>query len=82
MECRAVLAVMVDKRTVAAGKMQEVLTKHGCIINLRVGLHETSRVCEEQGLILLSVVGSRKEVVALRADLGRIKGVQAKVMVL
>ncbi|MEO0078705.1 MAG: hypothetical protein ABIK86_06890 [candidate division WOR-3 bacterium] len=82
MECRTIMAVLVDKRTEEAVKVQEVLTKHGCIISLRIGLHETSRVCSDQGLILLNLCGTKKEVAALKRDLARIKGVKTKTMVL
>ncbi len=80
MECRTIMAVLIDERINGAVKVQETLTRHGCIITLRIGLHETSNVCADQGLILLNLCGSKKEVAALRRDLNRIKGVKTKTM--
>jgi hypothetical protein len=74
------MAVSLDKRVKEAVKVQQVLTKHGCIINLRVGLHETANVCSDRGLILLSLCGTRKEVAALKAALLRVRGVRVRMM--
>jgi len=74
------MAVVISKRSAEAVKVQEVLTKHGCIIKLRVGLHETGEVCADDGLVLLHLCGTKKEVAALKADLAKIKGVKARTM--
>jgi hypothetical protein len=74
------MAVKLDKRMKEAPRVQEVLTRHGCIITLRVGLHETGGVCADSGLILLGLCGSKREVARLRADLQRVTGVTAKTL--
>jgi hypothetical protein len=80
MDCRAVMAVMVDKRMKDAAKVQEALTKNGCIINVRLGLHEIRNVCADEGLILLYLCGAKKDVAVLKSDLQRIKGVRVKTL--
>ena len=80
MSCRTIMAVSISKRTAEAVKVQQALTKHGCIINLRVGLHETGNVCADDGLVLLHLCGTKKEIGALKADLNKIKGVKARSM--
>ena len=80
MSCRTIMAVSISKRTAEAVKVQQALTKHGCIINLRVGLHDTGNVCADDGLVLLHLCGTKTEIAALKADLDRIKGVKAKTM--
>ena len=74
------MAVVISKRIAEAVKVQQVLTKHGCIINMRLGLHETGSVCADDGLVLLQLCGTRKETAALKADLNKIKGVKAKTL--
>jgi hypothetical protein len=74
------MAVSTSKRIAEAVKVQQALTKHGCIINLRVGLHETGNVCADDGLVLLHLCGTKKEIGALEADLNKIKGVKARSM--
>ena len=80
MSCRTIMAVVIGKRVAEAVKVQQVLTKHGCIIKLRGGLHEAGDVCADDGLVLLHLCGTKKEVAALKADLNKIKGVRAKAM--
>ncbi|HTW91375.1 MAG TPA: hypothetical protein VMH22_06660 [bacterium] len=80
MNCRTIMAVTISKRTAEAVKVQEVLTKHGCIVNLRVGLHEAGDVCADAGLVLLNLCGTDKEVAALKTELNKIRGVKAKTM--
>ena len=81
--CGAIMAVRLDKRVQSAVQVQEALTKHGCAIRMRLGLHETSKdYCAEEGLILLQVCATAEETAALAADLSAIEGVRVKQMVL
>ena len=77
--CGWVVAVKVDQRTDNAVRVQEVLTRHGCLIRARLGLHETSKdYCANFGLIILHCCGSAEEVASLVGDLNGISGVTAK----
>jgi len=78
--CNTIMAVVVSHRTSEALKVQQVLTRHGCIVRLRVGLHETGKVCAEDGLILLGLSGTRREAARLKADLQKLRGVKVKTM--
>ncbi len=81
--CGAIMALRLDKRMQTAVPVQEVLTRHGCAIRMRLGLHEASKdYCAEEGLILLQVCGTEQEVLALEADLGALEGVRVKKMTL
>ncbi|MBS3986064.1 MAG: hypothetical protein KGZ66_10755 [Selenomonadales bacterium] len=75
----AVIAVLISQRTDDAPKFQEVLTKHGCIIRTRLGLHEVDN-CREDGLIILHVSGTDEDVTCLAADINALKNIRAKVM--
>jgi hypothetical protein len=76
-----IMAITIDPRTEKAPKVQEVLTKYGCIIKMRLGLHEASaKTCSERGLILLQLWGEEKEVKALKEDLLSIDGVKLNTM--
>ncbi len=76
-----IMAISVDLRTDHAPRVQEVLTKHGCIIKMRLGLHETSsKMCSERGLILLQICGEDNEVKALKEDLLSVEGVKFNTM--
>ena len=74
-----VILILIDKRTDAALKVQEVLTEKGCMIKTRLGMHETSS-CAEEGLIFLNVKGSDGEVNELLEELNNIKRVKAELV--
>lgn len=67
--------VKLLSRNVEAVRLQEVLTKHGCEIALRVGVHEhTGDACSNEGLIILQIRPDSKAVETLVADLKKIGG--------
>lgn len=76
-----IMAIAVELRNRFAPDLQEVLTKHGCIIKMRLGLHDTSKdFCSERGLILLQLSGEENEITALKEDLTAIEGVSINTM--
>ena len=79
--CGMIMAVLLDKRVESATEVQRTLTEHGCIIRMRLGLHEASKdYCTEDGLILLHTIGTVEEAQALEAALVAIPGVRVKSM--
>lgn len=63
-----VIAVTLDKRTEDAPDVQEIFTRHGCIINVRLGVHELQG-CSNKGLIVLVTNGNEGETEQLIKDL-------------
>lgn len=54
---KVILGFVLHERVKKASKVQELLTKYGCDINTRLGLHVASTdSCSPQGLILLEFV--------------------------
>ena len=75
------MAVTIDPRTAHAPQTQTVLTKHGCIIKTRLGLHEVhSNPCSERGLIILHICAEANKVKELEKDLLDVEGVAVKYM--
>ena len=74
-----VMAVLLDKRTDAAPNVQEILTKHGCIISSRIGLHQADE-CTEEGLIILHLCGSDQEISKLEEELSTVHRVKVEKM--
>ncbi len=53
----SIMAIKISPRNEVAPKVQEILTKNGCIIKTRLGLHETTNdSCSKSGLILLELL--------------------------
>ncbi|ADO76550.1 hypothetical protein [Halanaerobium praevalens] len=76
-----IMAILIDKRTDAAPKVQKILTEHGCIIKTRLGMHESAN-CADQGMIILDLTANNSEVEALKAELSSLAGVKVKSMLL
>lgn len=78
-----IMALSIDPRTSHAPQVQTVLTKHGCSIKTRLGLHEASEdSCSQKGLILLHLHSDSQEVKELEDELIDIEGVKVKYMTL
>jgi len=63
-----IISAMLDKRTEDAPDVQEIFTRHGCVIKVRLGVHEL-RGCSDDGLILLVTSGEDDEIRDLLNDL-------------
>ena len=58
-----VIGVRMDNRVGNAANFQQVLTKNGCKIKARLGLHEVSEeLCATDGLIILQPYGEKDEI--------------------
>ena len=76
-----IMAIALEGRNRFAPDLQEILTKHGCIISMRLGLHETSKdLCADRGLILLQLSGEEKEISDLKEDLSKIEDIKINTM--
>jgi len=79
MSCYYIVGVRLDNRVNNAVKLQEVLTKNGCKIKTRLGLHEVSdNACANDGIIVLQPYGSKEDVESLVKELNSVEGVTAK----
>ena len=83
MDCKTIMAILVDNRTHSAPKVQEILTKYGCNIKVRLGLHEVDeRHCSDEGLIILQLCGSEEDIKKLEDELNSLERVKAKKIIL
>ncbi len=76
------MGILIQKRKETSSRVQEVLSEHGCLIKVRLGLHEAGDVCSEEGLVVLQLVGPTEQIDELYADLNVIDGVMAEQMTL
>jgi hypothetical protein len=78
-----IMAITIDPRSIHAPQVQTILTKHGCIIKTRLGLHEVSLAsCSESGLIILHIHSSLDDIKVLEKELLDVEGVKVKYMTL
>ena len=77
-----ILGILVEEKSQAAIKVQEILTKYGCSIRTRLGLNELDRQdCENCGLIILEMMGDVNESLRLENELWAVQGVKLQKMV-
>ncbi|MCY6483403.1 hypothetical protein OW763_03405 [Clostridium aestuarii] len=78
-----IMAITIEPRNANAPEVQQILTKHGCIIKTRVGLHDISdNTCSQRGLILLHICEKEDESEELKEDLSAVDGVKVNTMVI
>jgi hypothetical protein len=77
-----ILGVHITDRVEKVSDIQTILTKFGCTIKTRLGLHEVREgFCARSGLIILELNGSREEFIKLENELLNIDGLEVKKMV-
>jgi len=73
------LGVLIKERQNVATQVQELLTRYGCSIKTRLGMHEaTDDRCAPQGLIILELTGASGDMLKLESELNALPGVDAK----
>ncbi|MGA3014255.1 MAG: hypothetical protein ABSD71_09485 [Bacteroidales bacterium] len=77
-----ILGINISDRVTKAELVQPILTKFGCTIRTRLGLHDvTDEFSSSTGMILLELTGDPKEYVKLENELLKIDGLEVKKMV-
>jgi len=77
-----ILGVMVNDPTEGAGRIQNILTKYGCSIRTRLGMHDMDKeYATETGLMLLELTGDMQECLRLENELLELEGVDVQKMV-
>ena len=77
-----ILGIHITDRLQEVSEVQAILTKFGCIIKTRLGLHEVKDdFCARSGLIILELTGNRDEFFKLENQLLKIDGLEVKKMV-
>ena len=78
---KIILGIRLRDRRQRAPNLQEILTRHGCCIRTRIGLHEVSDdLCSPCGTILLELHGRPEAVQALENDLRTCEGLALQKM--
>lgn len=75
-----IMVVKISARRETSPEVQEVLSKFGCSIRMRLGLHETQDVCSDEGLLILQLTGDYAEMKKLEEALCAMPQVSAKLV--
>lgn len=70
-----ILGIKLPNRTSTSPVFQDVISKYGCLIKTRIGLHSNcSASCSNYGIIILEIIEG-SDIVDLKKALLRIEGV-------
>ena len=59
----AIIGIQVSNRIEEATKLQEILTRYGCLIKTRIGLNDMGEYkCLKYGIVLIQVVDKINEI--------------------
>jgi len=79
MEKYNLMGIVIENRRDFAPQVQEILTEFGCIIKMRIGLHEgIENSCSNEGFIILNLVDDDKEIKRFIKKLENIESVRVK----
>jgi len=82
MDKHIIMGIHITERVQHAVAVQDVLTKFGCSIRTRLGLHEAdSSVCSPNGVIILELLDDEPQVQELQEKLQAIDGIHVQLMV-
>jgi len=73
--------ILLNQRNDTAPKFQEIITRYGCNIKTRIGLHNVSdNVCSSSGIILLETIGKEQDIIKLEKELLGLEGAEIQKM--
>jgi hypothetical protein len=76
-----IVGIHVTDRAMAAGRVQETLSKYSANIRTRLGLHDVhDGVASPDALILVEAIGTHQQIDALSDELRKLKGIQVQSM--
>lgn len=73
-----VMVIKARNRRETIDNFQKVLTEFGCIIKMRLGLHEAGDVCSDEGLIILQLVDEGDMRAKFEDELDKLDGISFK----
>lgn len=77
-----VLGIHISDRVKDAARIQPILSRYGCSIKTRLGLHGTDDMyAENTGIILLELVGDPEESLRLENELLKIDELEVQKMI-
>jgi len=79
---KTIMGIKLSQRIETAKALQDILSRHGCIINTRLGFHEASATaCSNEGYILLTFTeNSDDEVDEMQNEIEALGDITVKTM--
>ncbi|MCK9617898.1 MAG: hypothetical protein M0R21_08700 [Lentimicrobiaceae bacterium] len=76
-----IIGIHISDRVKDATKVQDILTRYGCSIKTRLGMHDISEeYCSSCGLIILELIGDPDERQRLEKELLTVENLEVQKM--
>lgn len=76
-----IIGLLIRDRIKEAGRLQTTLTEHAHLIRSRLGFHELNEnTCSRTGVIILTLIGDKKDWVDFENEINKIEGVEMQQM--
>lgn len=76
-----IIGIKLAQRLENSQPFQEIITKYGCNIKTRIGLHNIeNNTCSSDGIILLEFIGEEKTLLSMLEKLKKIESIKIKTM--
>jgi len=81
MKKKIILGLKIENREELSTQVQHILTKYGCSIKTRIGLHDIDNEDDDSaGIILLECYGDQKQIALLESELLSIETIELQKM--
>ena len=82
MNCFQIMAVRIEQRETTAVEVQKILTKYGCSIRTRLGLHDQreDNTCSPSGILILQLACDEDTASELENKLNAVTGIKARLV--
>ena len=78
-----IVGICLPQRIETASLFQEILSKYGCYIRTRLGIHNLENsICAPDGVIILDVVADNDVIESMSSELRKIESLKLEIMYL
>jgi len=78
---KTIFGIFIKERIKDATIIQSILTKYGCNIKTRIGLHDADEnLCSPSGILLLEVIGQQVDIDNFELEMSKISDLTIKKM--
>jgi hypothetical protein len=78
---KIIFGILIKERIKDATHIQSLLTKYGCNIKTRIGLHDVdNNLCSPSGILILELIGLQSDIDTFEQELSKISEIDVKKM--
>lgn len=75
-----IMIIKTQNRRENVPSLQRILTDFGCLIKMRLGLHEAGNICSDEGLIILHLIDDETEIKSFEEAISKLDHIKYKLV--